>query len=138
MARLPTDPRLARMLIEGAKNNCLYELLIIVSALSVQDPKESPTDKRQVSRERHKQFSHSESDFLSWVLLWDTVESQRQALSKGDFKHYCKENFLSVMRLREWRETHRQLSIACQDAGFIVPHNNKNEPGSIRPFIGQF
>ena len=137
MARLPTDPRLARMLIEGAKNNCLYELLIIVSALSVQDPKESPADKRQVSRERHKQFSHSESDFLSWVLLWDTVESQRQALSKGDFKHYCKDNFLSVMRLREWRETHRQLSIACQDAGFIVPHNNKNEPGSINAVLYQ-
>lgn len=137
MARLPTDPRLARMLIEGAKNNCLYELLIIVSALSVQDPKESPADKRQVSRERHKQFSHSESDFLSWVLLWDTVESQRQGLSKGDFKHYCKDNFLSVMRLREWRETHRQLSIACQDVGFIVPHNNKNEPGSINAVLYQ-
>ena len=137
MARLPTDPRLARMLIEGANNNCLYELLIIVSALSVQDPKESPADKRQVSRERHKQFSHSESDFLSWVLLWDTVESQRQALSKSDFKHYCKDNFLSVMRLREWRETHRQLCIACQDAGFTVPHISKNEPDSINAVLYQ-
>jgi ATP-dependent helicase HrpA len=137
MARMPTDPRLARMLIEGAKNNCLYELLIIVSALSVQDPKESPADKRQVSRERHKQFSHPESDFLSWVLLWDTVESQRQALTKSEFKNYCKENFLSLMRLREWRETHRQLSIACQDTGFTVAHDNKTEPGSINAVLYQ-
>jgi ATP-dependent helicase HrpA len=137
MARLPTDPRLARMLIEGAKNNCLYEMLIIVSALSVQDPKESPAEKRQISRERHKQFSHPESDFLSWVLLWDSVEEQRQALTKSEFKQYCKENFLSVMRLREWRETHRQLSIACQNTGFIVAHERSQDSGDINAALYQ-
>lgn len=137
MARLPTDPRLARMLIEAVENNCLYEMLIIVSALSVQDPKESPAEKRQASRERHRQFAHAESDFLSWVLLWNAAEAQRQALTKGEFKQYCKENFLSVMRLREWRETHRQLSIACQSAGFTVVHERTASSDDINVVLYQ-
>lgn len=137
MAKLPADPRLARMLIEASTNNCLYAMLIIVSALSVQDPRDTPADKKQQSRERHKQFSHPESDFLSWVLLWDAVEAQRQDQSKGEFKQYCKDNFLSVMRLREWRETHRQLSIACQDIGFSVPHENLDAKGDINAGLYQ-
>ncbi|TFH73156.1 ATP-dependent RNA helicase HrpA [Gammaproteobacteria bacterium LSUCC0112] len=131
MARLPADPRLSRMLIEASRNNCMYAMLIIVSALSVQDPRDTPADKKQLSRERHKQFSHPESDFLSWVLLWDAVETRRQDQSKSEFKQFCKDNFLSVMRLREWRETHRQLSVACQDIGSIVPHENQAAAGDV-------
>lgn len=117
MARIPADPRLARMLLEANKQNCLYEMLIITSALSVQDPRETPADKRQAAREAHQQYAHPESDFLSWVLLWEAVEQQRQDLSQSQFRRYSVDNFLSWMRLREWRETHRQLALSCQDAG---------------------
>jgi len=118
MARVPADPRLSRMLIEAANRHCLAELLIIVSALSIQDPRDTPAEKRQAARERHAAFAHPESDFLSWVLLWNAVEQQRQDMSQSQFKKYCKENFLSWLRLREWRETHRQLLLACQQAAF--------------------
>lgn len=114
MARLPADPRLARMLVEAGERNCLYELLIIVSALGVQEPRESPVEKRDAARQRHQQFAHEKSDFLSYVNLWQTYEEQRQALSQSQLRKYCKENFLNFMRMREWRETHRQLMLACQ------------------------
>lgn len=133
MARLPADPRLARMLLASCepadksvanKNvaQCLYELLIIVSGLSVQDPRETPSEKRQAARERHQQYMHPESDFLSWVKLWEAVERERQELNQNQFRKYCKENFLSWLRLREWRETHRQLTLSCQELGYKVQH----------------
>lgn len=118
MAAIPADPRLGRMLIDAASRACLQELLIIVSALSVQDPKESPPEKRQAAREQHQQFVHPESDFLSWVLLWEEYEAHRQALSQGALRQFCKKHFLSFMRMREWRETHRQLHLTCQQLGF--------------------
>lgn len=118
MATLPADPRLGRMLIDAASRGCLQELLIIVSGLSVQDPRESPPEKRQAAREQHKYFAHPESDFLSWVLLWEEYEVQRQALNQNGLRQYCKKHFLSFMRMREWRETHRQLHLTCQQLGF--------------------
>ncbi len=118
MAALPTDPRLGRMLIEAAARGCLQELLIIVSALSVQDPRETPPEKRQAARQMHGEFAHPESDFLSWVLLWSSFERQRQDLKQNALRQYCKKHFLSFMRMREWRETHRQLHLTCQQLGF--------------------
>ncbi|MGB4247955.1 MAG: ATP-dependent RNA helicase HrpA [Pseudohongiellaceae bacterium] len=117
MAALPADPRLARMLIEADLRKCLFEMLIIVSALSVQDPREFPQDRKQAAREKHDQFAHPDSDFLSWVLLWNEYETQRQSLSQSGLRQYCKKNFLSLLRMREWRETHRQLHLACQQPG---------------------
>lgn len=122
MARLPTDPRLARMLLAAGENGCLYDMLIIVSALSVQDPRDTPAEKKQAAREKHQQYAHPDSDFLSWVLLWESVELQRQDLSQSQFRKFCRENFLSWMRLREWRETHRQLMLACQQIGLKATH----------------
>lgn len=118
MAMIPADPRLGRMLIEAASRACLQELLIIVSALSVQDPRESPPDKRQAAREQHQNFAHTESDFLSWVKLWSDYEKQRQELSQSGLRQYCKKHYLSFLRMREWRETHRQLHLTCQQLGF--------------------
>jgi ATP-dependent helicase HrpA len=122
MARLPTDPRLARMLLAAGENNCLYELLIIVSALSVQDPRDTPADNKQAAREKHQQYAHPDSDFLSWVLLWEAVETRRQDESQSGFKKFCRENYLSWLRLREWRESHRQLALACQQLGLKALH----------------
>lgn len=118
IAALATDPRLARMLIEAAGRGCLQEMLIIVSALSVQDPRDVPPEKRQAAREMHQQFAHPESDFLSWVLLWAAFEEQRQNLSQNALKKYCSRHYLSYLRMREWRETHRQLHLGCQQLGF--------------------
>ena len=118
MAAIPADPRLGRMLIDAASRACLQELLIIVSALSVQDPRESPPEKRQAAREQHQNFAHPESDFLSWVILWEEYEAQRQALNQNGLRQFCKKHFLSFMRMREWRETHRQLHLTCQQLGY--------------------
>lgn len=122
MATIPADPRLSRMLIEAAGRGCLQELLIIVSAMSVQDPRETPADKRQAAREMHGQFMHPESDFLSWVILWQTYEQQRQMLSQSALRQFCTRHFLSFLRMREWRETHRQLHLTCQQQGY---HENR-------------
>lgn len=118
MAQIPADPRLARMLIEGDSRNCLMEMLIIVSALCVQDPREFPAENRQSARDKHIQFAHPESDFLTWVHLWSDFESNRQVFSQSAIRQYCKRNFLSFLRMREWRETHRQLHLACLQLGF--------------------
>lgn len=118
MAAMPADPRLGRMLIEAAARGCLQELLIIVSAMSVQDPRETPAEKRQAAREMHGAFAHPESDFLSWVLLWSSFEKQRQVLTQNALRQYCKKHFLSYLRMREWRETHRQLHLTCQQLGY--------------------
>lgn len=126
MAAMPADPRLACMLVEAERRGCLQELLIIVSALSVQDPRENPPDKKQQAREKHRLFEHSESDFLSWVILWTTFEQERQSLGSNALRQYCKAHFLSFLRMREWRETHRQLHLSCQQLG--LRHNRGDLP----------
>lgn len=131
MARLPVDPRLARMLIEADKRQCLYEMLLVTSALSVQDPRETPADKRQSAREAHQQHAHPESDFMFWVQLWGQVEQNRQDLSQSQFRRYCLDNFLSWMRLREWRETHRQLALSCQQYGMKAAKNSSDISRSL-------
>ncbi|MFW1677043.1 ATP-dependent RNA helicase HrpA [Pontibacter sp. JAM-7] len=115
LSRLPVDPRLGRMIVEAAQNNCLREVLIIVSALSVQDPRERPADKQQASDEKHRSYAHEESDFLTFVNLWQLYEEQRQALSQSQLRQFCQKNYLSFMRMREWRDVHRQLHLFCRD-----------------------
>ena len=126
MAAMPADPRLACMLVEAERRGCLQELLIIASALSVQDPRENPPDKKQQAREKHRLFEHAESDFLSWVILWTTFEQERQSLGSNALRQYCRNHFLSFLRMREWRETHRQLHLSCQQLG--LRHNRGDLP----------
>lgn len=127
MARLPVDPRLGRMLVEGMQQGCLYELLVIVSALSIQDPRETPAEERQAARQHHARFDHPDSDFMSFLSLWEHWEEQRQALSQSRLRRYAREHYLNFLRLREWRETHRQLVLACQQAGLQVPRQPAGE-----------
>jgi ATP-dependent helicase HrpA len=115
LSRLPLDPRLSRMLLAGADNGCARELLIIVAALAVQDPRERPAEKRQAADEKHRQWQHEQSDFLSFVQLWDAFETQRQELSQNQLRKWCQKNFLSWLRMREWRDIHHQLRVACRD-----------------------
>ena len=114
MARLPVDPKLARMVHAAGELKCLEEVLVVVSALAVQDPRDRPAEKRAQADQAHARFNHPRSDFLSWLNLWNYYEEQRQSLSQNQFRKLCQREFLSFMRLREWREVHSQLVIACR------------------------
>jgi ATP-dependent helicase HrpA len=118
LARFQVDPRLARMVIAANQQNCLKEILTIVSAISIQDPRERPADKRQASDEKHRRFWHKDSDFLTWVNFWDYYEAQRQTLSQSQLRKMCKREFLSFLRMREWRDIHHQLRLVCKQLGF--------------------
>ena len=117
IALFPIDPRLARMLLQADTEGSLSEVLVIVAALSVQDPRENPADKREAAREKHSRFKNTESDFLSLYQLWNYCEEQRQNLSNSQFRKQCQKEFLAPQRVREWRETHAQLRNICKTAG---------------------
>ncbi len=126
MASFPVDPRLARILLAGAQYNCLNEILIIVSALSIQDPRERPQDKRQAADEAHSRYSDPESDFMAWVNLWQFFEEKRQVLGRNRLGKFCHKHFLSYLRMTEWREVHRQLKLLSREMKFSV----NSEPAS--------
>ncbi|GAB3100238.1 ATP-dependent RNA helicase HrpA [Pseudomaricurvus hydrocarbonicus] len=111
---LPVDPRLGRMVLAGAKLGCLREVLIVVSGMSIQDPRERPADKKQAADEKHRRFNDDHSDFIAYINLWNYVEQQRQDLSQNQYSKLCKKEFLSYLRLREWREIHHQLVTALK------------------------
>ena len=117
MAALPVDPRYARMLITASTQNCLREMQIVVSAMSIQDPREISSENRQQAKERLSEFDHEDSDFLSLVKLWEDYEKKRQGMNQGQLRKHCKKYFLSYMRMREWREVHHQLLLSCQKLG---------------------
>jgi ATP-dependent helicase HrpA len=114
MARLPIDPRLGRMILAAEQQHCLEEILVIASALAIQDPRERPQEKQQQADQSHARFRHPRSDFMSWINLWRYYEEQRQALSQNQLRKLCQREFLAFMRMREWREVHAQLVIACR------------------------
>jgi len=114
MAQLPVDPRLGRMVLAASGQGCLEEILVITSALAVQDPRERPVDKQQQSDQMHARFKHEKSDFIAWLNLWKYYEEQRQNLSQNQLRKLCKKEFLSFMRMREWRDIHYQLTVACK------------------------
>ena len=115
LARLPVDPRLGRMLLAAADEGCVSEVLIIVSALSVQDPRDRPFDKRQTADERHAEFNHEQSDFMAWLNLWAFLKIQRQELSGSQFRKMCRQRFLSSLRIHEWMDVREQLLRLCRE-----------------------
>ncbi|MEC9483009.1 MAG: ATP-dependent RNA helicase HrpA, partial [Halomonas sp.] len=121
LARLPIDPRLARMVLAGAEHDCLREVLIVVSALSVQDPRERPVEKRQAADQAHKRWDDPDSDFVAWLNLWLGFEAARDELSGNQLRRWCRENYLSYLRLREWHDTFRQLRQLLRDMNIEVP-----------------
>ena len=117
LARLPTDPRLGRMLLEADRRNCVREVLVIVSALSIQDVREHPSDKREQANESHNRFKVKGSDLLSIVKLWDYVREQQRELSGNRFRRMCRDEFIHYLRVREWVDLHRQLKRVAADMG---------------------
>jgi ATP-dependent helicase HrpA len=126
LSKLPLDPRLSRMVLASQDLSCVRELLIIVSALSVQDPRERPIEKQQAADLSHRRFWAENSDFVGFVNLWNYLEGQRQELTQNQFRKLCKKEFISYLRLREWRDVHHQLCIAIKDLGFKM----NQEPAS--------
>ncbi|MCU7959150.1 MAG: ATP-dependent RNA helicase HrpA [gamma proteobacterium symbiont of Bathyaustriella thionipta] len=118
MAHLPLDPRLARMLIEAARRHCLRELLVIVSALSIMDPRDRPLEKQQAADEVHRRFAQDDSDFMSYLKLWQYVREQNRHLSQNKFRKLCAAEFLSYTRLREWFDLHQQLHSQMLQQGY--------------------
>lgn len=109
LGRLPIDPRIGRMILAAADEGCVPEILIIASALGIHDPRDRPADKQKQADERHAQFQHAESDFLSYLKLWDFYHGLKEKLSRNQLQKACRQNFLSLTRLREWQDVHRQL-----------------------------
>jgi ATP-dependent helicase HrpA len=109
LARLPLDPRLGRILLAGAQEHCLEEVATIASALSVPDARDRPADKQTQADQKHAPLRDEKSDFLSLLKLWSTWNEQRGKLSRSRLRAWCKENFLSYLRLTEWHDVHGQV-----------------------------
>ncbi len=126
LARLPIDPRLARMVLEAPKLGCLKEVMIIASALSIQDPRERPSDKQQSADDKHHRFNHEDSDFLTLVNLWHYIGQEQKALTSNQFRRQCKLDYLNYLRVREWQDVYTQLHQSTREMGFKL----NDEPGS--------
>ncbi len=120
LSRLPIDPRLGRMVIDAAESGCLREVIIITAAMSVQDPRERPSEKREEAGQMHARFRVPGSDFLAWVQLWEHLESEREKLSNSAFRRMCRREFLNFNRIREWQDIVRQVTRAVQDMGDTI------------------
>ncbi len=117
LAQLPLDPRLARMVIAGAEHDCLDEILVIVSGLSIQDPRERPSEQRARADELHGRYAEPRSDFLGWLRLWEYIRKQRKKLSSSQFRRLCRDEFLNHRRIREWQDVHGQLRQLTDEMG---------------------
>ena len=126
LSRLPVDPRIARIIWAAQEENCLGEILIIASALEVQDPRERPLEKQQQADESHKRFADEDSDFLSNLKLWDFYHKLKNELSKGQLRKACHQNFLSWTRLREWVDVHAELVSIVQES-LKSPRSNDHD-----------
>jgi ATP-dependent helicase HrpA len=115
LAALPVDPRLARMLHASSHHSCLTEMLVIASFLGAQDPRERPTDAQQQADQQHAKFADPRSDFVAVLNLWNSFSEQNRALSGSQLRKWCRERFVSFMRMREWQELYRQLGEIAKD-----------------------
>jgi ATP-dependent helicase HrpA len=109
LARMPVDPRLGRMILEGDKENALREVLVIASALSVQDPRERPMDAQDKADYAHRQFKNEASDFIALLNIWDAFHKSAKEVSNSKLRKWCAANYLNFIRMREWHDVHRQI-----------------------------
>lgn len=127
LSRLPVDPRIGRMLIAGAREHALREILIVASALAIQDPRERPMDRRDAADAAHREYRDETSDFLTLLNLWRVYEGEFGKLSRGKLHKWCRDRFLSPARMREWHDTQRQLRT------LLTEHGHKLNPRPAEP-----
>ncbi|WP_353570053.1 ATP-dependent RNA helicase HrpA [Candidatus Albibeggiatoa sp. nov. BB20] len=126
LAKMPIDPRIARMILAAKQEGCLHEVLVIASALSIQDPRERPMDAQDAADNAQRQFKDEHSDFLSFIKLWDFHQNNAKHLSQNKLRKLCHEHFLSYLRMREWFDVHHQLANLVKQWGW-----HPNEPKAI-------
>ena len=115
LARLPIDPRLARMILEAERLGCTREVIVIAAALSLQDPRERPAEQQAQADQAHARFKDKGSDFLTWLNLWRHLKEQQRELSSSAFRRMCKREFLNYLRVREWQDFESQLRQVCKE-----------------------
>ena len=120
LSQLPVDPRLAKMLLTAVSQGSLHEVMIIVSALSIQDPRERPQETQQASDEKHRRFADKKSDFLAFLNLWRYVQEQQKELSKNQFRRQCQKDFLNYLRIREWQDIYHQIRLTVREMGLPI------------------
>ena len=120
LAQLPVDPRLAKMLLGAVSQGALHEVMIIVAALSIQDPRERPQEKQQASDEKHRRFADKKSDFLAFLNLWRYLQEQQKELSKNQFRRQCQKDFLNYLRIREWQDIYHQIRLTVREMGLPI------------------
>ena len=133
IARLPIDPKIARILLAAKKHDCMAEILVIASALSIQDPRERPLEARDASAKAHERFTDKQSDFLAYLNIWDSFQRERdKGLSNKQLVQWCRQYFLSHLRMREWRELHHQLAQTAIEMGLTTKEAAFRRPPEVR------
>ncbi len=133
LARLPIDPRMARMVVEADRHGCVREVMVVAAALSIQDPRERPAEHRQAADEMHRRFTVDEatsSDFIAFVKLWDYLRARQQELSGNQFRRLCRSEYLNYLRVREWQDVFSQLRQVTGQLG-IRPGSEVSHPDRI-------
>ena len=130
LARLPIEPRFARMLLESKKHDLVREVMIIVAGLTIQDPRERPVIKRPQADQAHARFVDATSDYLTLLNLWNYIETNQKKLSSSAFRRLCKNEFLNYLRVREWQDLVRQITSIAKPLG-LVPGKPKSDPDGI-------
>ena len=128
LARLPVDPRLARMVLAADANGCLPDVLVIAAAMSIQDPRERPAEHQQAADEKHRRFADDRSDFLAYRNLWLYLRQQQKDLSGSAFRRLCRQEFLHYLRVREWQDLVAQLRQVCRSIG-LDARGEPSQPG---------
>ncbi|MGW1063668.1 ATP-dependent RNA helicase HrpA [Streptomyces aureus] len=126
LAQLPVDPRLARMVLEADKNGCAREVMVIAAALSIQDPRERPSDKQAQADQQHARFKDETSDFLAFLNLWRYIREQQKERGSSAFRRMCKQEYLNFLRIREWQDIYSQLRTVARQMGIHL--NEEDAP----------
>ncbi|MGV1008768.1 MAG: ATP-dependent RNA helicase HrpA [Dermatophilaceae bacterium] len=132
MARLPLDPRLGRMVLEANRLGCLREVLVVVAALSIQDPRERPAEHHEQAAAAHRRFADPTSDFVAYLNLWNYLRAQQDERSGSAFRRMCRAEFLHYLRVREWQDLVTQLRQACRQGGFDVRRGARHAASSAQ------
>jgi ATP-dependent helicase HrpA len=136
LAKLPVDPRLARMILAAQEFGCVHEVMVISAALSIQDPRERPMDKQQAADEKHRRFVDKNSDFIAFVNLWDYIKEQRHELSSSHFRKMCQKEFLAYMRVREWQDIYAQIKQVIDELGIKINNEASNFDAIHQALLG--
>lgn len=127
LSQLPVDPRLARMVIEAERNGCAREVMVIAAALSIQDPRERPSEKQTQADQQHARFKDETSDFLAFLNLWRYIREQQKERGSSSFRRMCKQEYLNFLRIREWQDIYAQLRTVAKQMGIQLNEDDAPE-----------